>query len=424
MRNPHRSAELHSLMGTDHKPDAGELSQLLREARRRQELIADFAKDALQNIDLDRLLHEAVLRVSQGVRIDRVKIMRYQPETADLLVIEGVGWREGVVGRTRLKTDMASPPGRAFQTAQPVLIDDLPASTEFRYQAVLKEHGIVSLVNVPIFVDGAAWGVLEADSSLPRDVTSFDADFLSIFARILGSAIQRKHAEAEASAAAARAATLAADREVLLRELQHRVKNNLQMILGLISMQQKKVTDPQAKRAFTHIADRVAAIALAQDQLSAAAGMGEVKIGAYLRALCGYIAPEGEGVVITAEAQDLDVPIDQAVPAGLIVNEAVTNALKHAFPDQRHGRIHVTFAADARLGEAVLRVADDGVGLGPPRDGGSGRDLIHALASQLSGELEARDAEEGGTIVEVRFPLRLARAEQASSAARGSASAG
>jgi len=393
------------------KSSREDLERLLHDARRRQELIADFAKDALQNVELERLLHEATVRVSQGVKVDHVKVLRYEPDTADLLVVAGVGWKAGVVGRARLRIDLASPPGRALQTGQPVLIDDLPNDPEFYRSDLLAEHEILSVLNTPIFVNGVIWGVLEADSNAPGALTRYDAEFLDIVARILGSAIQRKQVEQEVAEASARNAALATDREVLLREMQHRLKNNLQMILALISMQQRKVTDPDAKRGFRHVAERVAAIALAQDQLSTRSSLGEVKLGAYLRALCSYIDPGLDRIVITADAQDLELPTDQAVPAGLIVNEAVANALKHAFPDGRAGAIRVSFEADRALGSAALRIADNGKGLGPRRPGGSGRDLISALAAQISGDLQYLETESGGTTVQVRFPLRLAHAE-------------
>lgn len=380
---------------------------MLREARRRQQIVADFARDALQSIPLERLLYEGSLRTTQSIEHVRAKVLQYEAATADLLTVSGVGWKEGVVGVARFRIDFASPPGRALQTNQPVIVEDLQASQEFRASPVLEAHGIRSLMNVPILVDGETWGVLEADSEALRTFQQADVDVVVALAGVLGSAIARKRMEASVAAASARVALLAEERELLLREAQHRFKNNLQMVLSLIAMQRRRMEDPQGRRVLDHVADRVAAIALAHDQL-AGTGLGEVKIGPYLQSLCNYIDPGREGLVITTEAPNVTLQVDQAVPVGLIVNEAVVNAVKHAFPGERTGTIRVSLATDATLSNATLRIADDGVGLGPPRAGGSGRSLTQALSAQIGGRLETLAGPEGGVVVQVGFPLRLA----------------
>jgi two-component sensor histidine kinase len=103
----------------------------------------------------------------------------------------------------------------------------------------------------------------------------------------------------------------------------------------------------------------------------------------------------------------MDVPIDQAVPAGLIVNEAATNAVKHAFPGGRSGTIRVEFVCNRAARQGALVVADNGVGMGAPRPGGSGLELMAALAAQLGGSLERTPIATGGTAIVVTFPLRL-----------------
>jgi two-component system, sensor histidine kinase PdtaS len=374
---------------------------------RQQRLLAEFSRDAVQNTQLEQLLEQAVLRVAQALDVERTKIMQYRAELADLFVVAGTGWHDGFVGHARLGVDIMSPAGRALQTAQPVAIDDLPNSAGFRRPPMLAEHGIISLVNVPIFADGMVWGVLEVDSREPRHFTRIETDLLAAFAGFLGSALQRKNTEAETARVARDHAESLLRHELLVRELQHRMKNNLQIILSLIGLQQKKLADPAARSSLTHIANRVIAIALAQDQLSTTQQLRSIGLGAYLRALCAYIETGRDDIMIECQAEDLDVSVDQAIPAGLIVNEAVTNAVKHAFEEQG-GTIRVIFRSDPRSKEATLLVSDNGRGTAGTPAGGSGLELIEALASQLGGVLERpASPPNAGTTLGVTFPLRL-----------------
>jgi signal transduction protein with GAF and PtsI domain len=108
---------------------------------------------------LNNFLNQAVIQIARAVEIHHVKVLQSRPHTADLLLVAGVGWKESVVGTATLPANLRSPPGRAFRTAEPVNIKDLGEQQEYVYSGLLKEHRIVSLSNVPVLIDGAAWGV-------------------------------------------------------------------------------------------------------------------------------------------------------------------------------------------------------------------------------------------------------------------------
>ena len=110
--------------------------------------------------------------------------------------------------------------------------------------------------------------------------------------------------------------------------------------------------------------DRVQAIALAHDQLSLKEGMSQVEFGDYLRSLCANIDPHVGEVSVEVQASAASMPLDRAVPAGLIVNELVTNAFKYAFEDRQEGLIQVIFTTDSHTGEACIVVEDNGKGMG------------------------------------------------------------
>jgi two-component sensor histidine kinase len=371
--------------------------------RRHIRIAVDLGKLATQTVELDSLLQQTVVQVARAVEIDHVKIMRYRPERADLILVAGTGWKPGVVGNARFPANVRSPPGRAFQTGEPVVIGDVSEAPEFRISPVLEEHGIVALANVPVLIDGAAWGVLEVDSTAPRDFGADTVNFLLAASAIVGVAIQRAQMGRSETEAVAAAAAAAQGRELLLTEMQHRVKNNFQIILSMIEMQKRRLSDPNAARALDHIANRINAISLAHDQLNPAQGLRVVNLAVYLEALCATIEHQLEGITITVEADDVDLVVDRAVPLGLVVNEAVTNSAKHAF-DGGAGIVTVRLTSGVGRGEARLSVSDNGKGVDPARPAGSGTRLIRSLAAQIGGQVE-QDSSDQGTTTTLQFPV-------------------
>jgi len=371
-----------------------------------QRALAAFSRVASETLPAERLLHYVTAQVSRVTHIRHVKVMCYRPDKGDLLLVAGVGWKPGVVGNTTFSLDSASVSGRTMQTSAPVIIEDLPNDPEFRIPPSLREHGIVSALNVPIRIDGRTWGVLEVDSDEPHTFGEDDVTFLTTMANILGVALLRQEAERKAVEAAAEHTRQKSFAEVVLREFQHRVKNNLQTIISFLALQRKHASTPDDRNRFVSVMDRVHAIALAQDQLAFETGVSNVEFGDYLRALCANIDPHREGVSIEVEAdRGALLPLDRAVAAGLIVNELVTNSLKYAFDDSG-GVIRVAFTMNPDQGEAFLMVEDTGRGMGPPREGGLGLRLIDAFTTQLDGQVEQEPVEKG-TRTCIRFPLPL-----------------
>jgi len=374
--------------------------------REYQRALAAFSRVASEVLPTERLLHYVTAQVSRVTHIRHVKVMRYRPDHGDLLLVAGVGWKPGVVGNTTFSLDSASVSGRAMQTSAPVIVEDLPNDPEFRVPPSLREHGIVSALNVPIRIDGRTWGVLEIDSEEPRTFSDDDASFLTTMANILGVALLRQEIQDRATETASEHLRQKSFAEMVLREFQHRVKNNLQTIISFLALQRKHASTPEDRDRFINVMDRVHAIALAQDQLSFDTGASNVEFGDYLRALCANIDPQRETIAIEVETdRGALLPLDRAVAAGLIVNELVTNSLKYAF-GEGGGAIRVSFTTSREFGEASLTVEDNGRGMGPRREGGLGLRLIDAFATQLDGYVEQEPAETG-TRTCVRFPLPL-----------------
>jgi two-component system, sensor histidine kinase PdtaS len=272
-----------------------------------------------------------------------------------------------------------------------------------RNSAVLREHGIISLLNVPIAVDGIVWGVLEVDSDTPRHFGQSDALFLQTMANILGLSLHSRIALQRSRQEAVDAAGAVATQKTLLRELEHRFKNDFQLIQALLMAQGRNNANEGLRRNLHQVMDRVAAIGMAYDQLSPTGAGGIVELADYLRALCGSLSQRKEGIQVEVDLAPLRVPHERAVPLGLIVNELVTNALKHAYPEGAGGLVKVSFAVTPE-GEGELRVRDDGIGMGPSREGSLGTDLVTRLVQQIGGQLE-QTKQERGTGFCIRFPV-------------------
>jgi two-component sensor histidine kinase len=198
------------------------------------------------------------------------------------------------------------------------------------------------------------------------------------------------------------------EKEVLLKEIHHRVKNNLQVISSLLNLQARYLPDPAARAIFSQSQNRVQSIALVHERLYESADLSHVDFGKYIAVLLDNVFDTydaaGRGIVNIIDVGDVHLTVDVAIPCGLIVNELVTNALKHAFPDGRAGTVRVSLA-ESPEGILDLMVQDDGVGMpagiDPRKTVSLGLDLVITFAEQLNAEVTIN--REGGTRFGFRF---------------------
>ena len=197
-----------------------------------------------------------------------------------------------------------------------------------------------------------------------------------------------------------------AQRDLLLREVYHRVKNNLQIVDSLLIMQSRRVGDPQAKEALNSLRGRVYALGLVHQQLMGSKDLETFDIAPFLEELSRHLLEGvgGTGVSLAVRAAPLKVDLDFAIPLGLLVTELVTNSIKHAF-DGQGGAIEVVLE-EVENGQMELRVADDGKGYAPSVKGGPapslGASIIDGLVRQLKGALTI--SVNGGTHSVIRLP--------------------
>ncbi|WP_337268633.1 PAS domain-containing protein [Oryzifoliimicrobium ureilyticus] len=164
------------------------------EMMKRQQVLADFGELAIRSNDLDEILTEACRLVGGALGSGRAKILEIQKGRQELLVRAGVGWQPGIVGHERLSMDEASSEAYSIRVAEPVITQDVAEETRFHVPAFMREAGVMSLVNVPIFVPGQRpYGVLQVDDTKPRAFGNDEIQFLRTYATILGPVIDRLH---------------------------------------------------------------------------------------------------------------------------------------------------------------------------------------------------------------------------------------
>jgi len=196
------------------------------------------------------------------------------------------------------------------------------------------------------------------------------------------------------------------EKEVLLKEIHHRVKNNLQIISSLLNLQSSAIDNPSTRELVRESQNRVRSMALIHEKLYQSESLARIDFGEYLRTLTRdlFRSYSAGGVTLKLQAEDIFLDVDTAIPCGLIITELVSNALKYAFPDSRGGELLITFARIAR-DKYALSVTDNGIGLPKDIDVRNaktlGLQLVTMLINQLRGTLDV--VTEGGTTFMITF---------------------
>lgn len=197
------------------------------------------------------------------------------------------------------------------------------------------------------------------------------------------------------------------EKEVLLKEIHHRVKNNLQIIISLLNLQSGYIKDETTLKAVQDGQNRVRSMALVHEKFYQAEELSEIDFGEYVEKLTQYIyqsyGDKTDRVKMIIESDHVGLDMDTAMPSGLLVNEIVSNAYKYAFPGDARGEIRISIRKQD--GKIIYRIADNGVGLPPEinleQSESLGMQLIQALTAQLDGELSV--SREKGTEFKISF---------------------
>jgi two-component sensor histidine kinase len=369
--------------------------------RRQQAALAQFGSFAFKERDLSKILAEAARVCAASLGVPYCKICRHRAAENDLLIEAGCGWDLGVVGRVVSQADETSPQGRAFVTAYPVIIRDVRNTNNLALPDFYSQHGIVSTIDVVIAaLDGAPYGVLEIDSPTLHQYDQYDINFLTGFANVL--------AEAVASAQKNKVMQALLDRQTMLAsELHHRVRNNLHMVTGMLDNYARSALDNVSRQGIGSISRHVVTLSHVYDGLLGVGLASTIDLGIYLEKLCVSLPKLQDGQAQTIDfechAESIVLSLDSVTALGMTVAELVNNSYRHAFPDDREGRIIVTLDR-VDVTNAILMIQDDGVGFDTTAASlRRGLGLVRELVEQIGGTADVRS--EVGTLWTLIFPV-------------------
>ncbi|MDK1386529.1 AAA family ATPase [Sinorhizobium sp. 8-89] len=262
----------------------------------------------------------------------------------------------------------------AFRHQEPVVLDD----NELRHDLNMDENGISTGLAVPLVARGKSVGILLLENRLNEN--AFSPARIAVLKLIAAqAAISLENASLD-------------EKESLLREVHHRVKNNLQLISSLLNLQASRVNDSKMAELFQDSRNRVRSMALVHENLYRAGNFARISMANHLKTLCAHLAraygTREKSVALNVDVDEVDLDLDSAVSCGLIVNELVSNALKHAYPAVSRGQVSVALSVRQPT-HYELVVEDDGAGL---REGWEsaetlGLQLVKDLVDQLRGSM-------------------------------------
>lgn len=293
--------------------------------------------------------------------------------------------------------------GEAVRQRRPIITNDYAASNSLKRGLPEGHIPLTRHMNVPLF-DGERIVALLGVGNKKRDYLDIDIIHLEL---LLGEmmVVKRSSQGKENLRLALR------EKELLLRELHHRVKNNLQVVSSLLNLQASRIESKEVKSLFNTARNRITAMSLLQEQLYRSQDFSGVKLKEYVQTLMSFLFRsylKGEhGVVLQLDVSETTVTLEEAMPLGLILNEVVSNSLVHALKGRSEGRIAVRIE---ECGEELrMEVEDDGVGLDPSFDKnaseGLGLQLVSSLAGQLLGSFEFLKPGSGpGTLFTLSYP--------------------
>jgi len=281
-----------------------------------------------------------------------------------------------------------------LRTGKPVISNHLQDEQRFRTPELLVEHGIRRAMNVILQGDGSPFGVLEVDSRSEGEFGEHDVAFLQGAANILGMAIEQQQYQRKLKAALDR-------HQVLLKEVNHRVKNSLQVVSSMLQLQANAADDPALSERLNEASTRILAVGRAYERLAYNADYENIDLIAYLREVIQDLQAAVAPCEIHLDApEEIQFPADRAILVALIINELVSNAGKYAYPDGAAGSIWVRLAQSENHAVAVS-VRDEGVGLpatfDPMTSRRLGTRLVNAMSKQLGAELTRPSSAVGTT---------------------------
>jgi two-component system, sensor histidine kinase PdtaS len=360
--------------------------------RRQLNAFAQFTSRSLGKSDLDAVMFDACLRARAGLDVTHAKLLEYAPGRDGLLLRAGAGWKDGYVGRYVASASLDTVIGQAFALSQPIAVEDYNARSDLKFPSILKEHGCVSSLNVPISTDEGTFGVLEVDHMATRLFTDDDIFFLTGLGNSVAQAIQLKRSVIALNG-------VLQEKQLFARELNHRIKNNLSLVGSMLLLQSRDLAEPTIRQHLGDAVQRINNLALVHDRLQMLSQIDtRIDAQSHFQELAGMLRSLlPPGITLLTECSG-EILADCIESITLIANELVTNAAKYAFGGRERGRVVLGYQQQGPGWR--LWVEDNGLGkLSDTSKASFGSRLVYTLAARVNAQVYREFT--GGTRVEI-----------------------
>ncbi|BAZ48781.1 signal transduction histidine kinase [Nostoc sp. NIES-4103] len=398
----------------------------LKAQAEREQLMRTVALRIRQSLNLEDILNATVKEVQDLLKVDRVIVYQFAADMSGKVVAEAVqpGWTVSLGVEIEDTCFQTGGGIEYYQGRKRAIANIYEAGLSDCHLKLLEQFEVKANLIVPILLQVGGenapswlWGLLVAHQcSTFREWQENQLDLLDQLTVQIAIAIQQstifqqaQNELAERQKAEINLRSALAEKEVLLKEIHHRVKNNLQIVSSLLQLQSQTLKDPEVIRVFRDSQNRIDSISLIHKNLYTSPNIGYLDVADYIENLATsllisyQIVPGQIGLETNIDAVHLNV--DQAIACGLIINELISNALKHAFPQQQTGQIMISLRNIDNSIEMIIQ--DDGVGLPDDLDWSNtdslGLSLVYDLVTeQLEGSITVESNQ--GTVFKIQFP--------------------
>ena len=381
-------------MGTDisdRKAVENKKRAVTKQTINRQKVLLELYKEDFP--DLENTLRHLTETVSKTLNIDRVSIWFFN-EDKSILKCSNIYKLDHNIHEYGSNWDTQDYPYfiHALETSNNIAAEDAssnPDTMEFR-DSYIKPNGIISMLNVPIWIQKEMVGVLCMEQTKNSKAWTFEEqDFAASISYILSLSLE----SSKKDKAQKQIIKSLEEKDVLLREIHHRVKNNMQIISSLLSLQSTNITNPEMKDIFNQSQNRVKSMAMIHEQLYHTDDLARIDFKSYvnelIKGLFQIYSSNQKQIEWVVNVEDVKLDIETAIPCGLIINELVSNSLKHAFINRTNGKICFDMMRDSNI--INFKVSDNGIGIPDnfqlENTSTLGLNLVKTLVNQLDGKL-------------------------------------
>ncbi|TVU53772.1 MAG: PAS domain S-box protein [Arthrospira sp. PLM2.Bin9] len=358
-----------------------------------QAMVAEVGQKALLGIDSEILIEDIVAMVARCLQVDYCKLLEIRVSEPDRLTVAIAHHKHTL---NDLKTD------KNHQVYSFILPESSTTPSPSHHRKLRPELSSniynfphINGMSIPIESQNSYYGILGVYTTETREFVQEDVHFLQSVANVLATAIERKHAEDKLM-------NSLKEKEILLKEIHHRVKNNLLVVSNLLEFQSDYTDNPEVIKLLSDSQQRIQSMALIHEKLYKSTGLDRINFGDYLNDLVEQLfdsyGTEAHTVELELDIESVELNLETANPCSLIVNELISNAFKHAFVDERPGKLGLELHQD-NLGIITLIIRDNGVGIPEGLDirnvESLGMELIWTLTEQIEGNLELLEVTQG-----------------------------